>query len=530
MSEAKKMAKDSAYVVSARVISILSSLMMGIILARLLGKDMYGLVTWAIFLEGIVFIFADLGIQESAARRIAEYRAKDMDVSGSIVTSMALKMIVGLAAVILCLLFSSYIAVSLNNHEEAIISVYACAALLSLDIISTSIYSSLYGFREMTITSYAEVIQNVSKTLLAVVLVVLGFGFKGALIGLIAGSAFLLVFYIYSFKKNVLPEIKHLRLDLTEMNHILTYGFYLGLSWAVVKVYMSFDQFYIGAKLTMGDFVCYTISMSLALLIYYGMFSLRRVLLTSFSGSVSTQNYGMTKDVFRLSIKYIAMIALPAGAGMAALSPDVISAIYGHEYIAAALVLPFLAIMGAIKTCELPAACIIDGGGKAKIGVRIAIVTAIFNVALNLALIPMYGIQGAAVASLISLGSGTIVFLFAASRSYNVRVPVKEILLISLASIIMYATVISVRSMAYSTLGLDIESSISCLTSLALCIPAGVIIYAIAILVFGVISIDDSAKIRKAVGTGLLSKPVIAVLQVSEKTRGMMPFNNIIKS
>lgn len=519
MSEASKIARDSAYVFGARAFTMIASLIMGITLARLLGKDMYGLVSWAVFLEGILFIFADLGAQEAGARRISERRANGLDVSGTVVSATAIKLVGGLLLTAILVIFSSTIALNLNQHPQAIISVYACAGLLLLDAVSTAMYSSLYGFREMTITSYAEVVQSASKTGLAVILVVMGYGLKGALIGLVAGSAILLVFYVYSFKKTVLPELKHIRIDAGEMRHILSYGFFIGLSWTIFKVYTSFDQFYIGAKLTMGDYVCYSIAMSLALLLFYGIFAVRRVLFASFTMSVSTNSHGMVKDMFAISFKYIAALAIPAGVGLAMLSPEMISAIYGYQYIAAAAVLMPLAIMGIFKTCEIPSSALIDGGGNARVGTFVSAITAIANVVLNLLLIPGNDIMGAAIACLISLGGCSILYHYFAMRFYGVKLPIKDIALLSCAALVMAVTVQALKFYMYAGNAIKLQSSVFSLEVLAVCIPAAIIVYSMTLLMLGIISHDDGDKIKRAAGTGLLSKPVSILLFVSEKLR-----------
>jgi|GEM_PF-3847391 len=519
MTEAKKIAKDSAYVFGARAFSMVASLIMGITLARLLGKDIYGLVTWAMFLESLIFIFSDLGVQESSARRISQRLAKGLDVSGTIASATVIKIVGGVLITALVIIFSSSIALNLNRNPEAILSVYACAGLLLLDAVSTAIYSTLYGFREMTITSYAEVVSSASKTTLAILLVLLGFGLKGALIGLVAGSAVLLVFYVYSFKKTVLPELKHLRLELPEIRSILAYGSFIGVSWCVFQLYTSFDEFYIGAKLSMGDFSCYCMAMSLALFLYYGVFALRRVLFASFSGSVSTNSHGMVKDMYVISMKYIAAIAVPAGIGLAILSSEIISAIYGYQYIAAASVLVPLAFMGILFTCEIPSSAILDGGGTARAGTFISVITAITNVILNLLLIPGNGIMGAAITSLITLGGCSVIYHYFAIRYYDVRPPLKDVAVIVFASAIMAGCVEAIKSFMYAGDLSRVHSSLFCIEVLVVCIPAAVAIYGFLMLALGIVSGKESVLIKNAVGSGPLSKPVSIVMLISSKFR-----------
>jgi O-antigen/teichoic acid export membrane protein len=524
MSEARKIAKDSAYVFGARAFSMVASLVMSVILARLLGKDMYGLVSWAIFLEGILFIFADLGVQESSAKRIAELRAKGRDISGTVASGTMIKFLVGILVSVACVAFASSIALNLNSHPDAIVSVYACALLLLLDAVSTAMYSSLYGFREMTITSCAEIVQSVSRTVLAVILVLMGFGLKGALAGLVAGSVLLLAFYLYSFKKTVLPELKNFNFSFGETRYIMGYGLFLGISWAVFKIYMSFDQFYIGAKLTMGDFICYSIAMSLALLLYYGIFAVRRVLFASFSRSAGTNSHGMLRDTYKLSFKYIAAIAIPAGVGLALLSREIVSAVYGYEYIAAAYVLVPLAAMGAFKTLEVPSSALIDGGGTARAGTFISVLVAVSNVALNLILIPGNGIMGAAISSLITLGGCSLLYHYFAMRFYNVKLPFRDISLVVIASAAMAASVEAIKAFMYAGYPARLESSIFCLSVIVACIIAAVSIYAIVLLLLGFLGREDRALLKNAAGSGPLARPVGAILLISEKARLKVSF------
>jgi stage V sporulation protein B len=517
MSEAKKIAQDSAYVFGARAFSMVMSMVMSIVLARMLGKDMYGLVSWAIFLEGIIFIFADLGVQESTARRIAELRARGADVSATVASGAIVKFAVGVLLSLACVAFASTIATGLNSHPDAIVSVYACALLLLLDAVSTSIYSSLYGFREMTITSYAEVIQSASRTALAVLLVALGYGLKGALAGVIIGSSLLLAFYLYSFRKTVMPELKNFNMSFGETKYILGYGFFLGISWAVYKVYMSFDLCYLGARQSMGDFVCYSIAMSLALLLYYVIFATRRVLFASFSRSTGTNSHGMLKDTFLLSFKYIAMIAIPAAVGLSMLSGEIVSAVYSYQYIAAASVLVPLAVMGAFKTCEISSSSLIDGGGTARAGTFISIITAVSNVALNLILIPGNGIMGAALASLISLGGCSLLYHYFAVRFYDVRLPWREIVTVTMASLVMGFSIWGIKSLLYAGDFLKIQSSLFCLEVLTLSIPAGLVVYGATLLALGFVSGEEAKLFRITLGNIPVARRAVPLLLILER-------------
>ena len=105
---------------------------------------------------------------------------------------------------------------------------------------------------------------------------------------------------------------------------------------------------------------------------------------------------------FEKSIKYLMLVMIPLAVATAFYSGDIIHLIYGHEYDAASSVLSiliwtvcFLFISGACNT-------LLNASHKEVSVTKIYAVAAVFNIVLNIFMIPHFSYNGAALTTVLS--------------------------------------------------------------------------------------------------------------------------------
>jgi O-antigen/teichoic acid export membrane protein len=101
---------------------------------------------------------------------------------------------------------------------------------------------------------------------------------------------------------------------------------------------------------------------------------------------------------FRLAMKYMLFISIPMAFGTVILSDRIIAAIYGADFVTSA---PALAVMiwGVIFVfCGIVFGNLLVSINQQKKAFNATATTAIFNIALNILLIPYFGFMGAAFA------------------------------------------------------------------------------------------------------------------------------------
>ncbi|MEZ4879712.1 MAG: polysaccharide biosynthesis C-terminal domain-containing protein [Chitinophagales bacterium] len=117
------------------------------------------------------------------------------------------------------------------------------------------------------------------------------------------------------------------------------------------------------------------------------------------------------RKVSQKSTKLIFWLSLPITLLLIFIAKPIMS-IYGKEFMIGAFSLAVLSIGQLFNTACGPVAQLLNGIGFHKQFTIISIIGAIINIVINLILIPLYGINGAAIASTISIFSWNIIGSF----------------------------------------------------------------------------------------------------------------------
>ncbi len=144
-----------------------------------------------------------------------------------------------------------------------------------------------------------------------------------------------------------------------------------------------------------------------------------------------------TKVFVEKSLYFYLMLCFPIIAGVAVLGPDLLTLITSGKYSEGAIVIPYV-IAGLMiygMHSMLGAGIFIK---KSSAMMWITLSAAILNIALNILLIPQFGIEGAAQATLISYVFMTLIETFFARKYLIVSFPFLAALKFILLSLVMY--------------------------------------------------------------------------------------------
>ena len=142
---------------------------------------------------------------------------------------------------------------------------------------------------------------------------------------------------------------------------------------------------------------------SLAFTISYSLMQvpvvMSNVLFPFFAESVGKDSLDTVRKGFRLSVKFLALLALPMAAFIAACAPALIGVLYGDQF--SGTVAPLLALLaaGAIATVHRPASLVFYSTGHQGFVLKAGVLMAVGNLGLDFLLIPRFGANGAAVAN-----------------------------------------------------------------------------------------------------------------------------------
>ncbi len=109
--------------------------------------------------------------------------------------------------------------------------------------------------------------------------------------------------------------------------------------------------------------------------------------------------------VYRLAFKYLFAFILPVAVGLSLVAPELLPAVYGPNYVPGATSFAILIVAHVFFFLEQFNAYLLIASDRQNLASAYTIVAGVLNIGANLVLIPRFGIEGAALASLIAYGS-----------------------------------------------------------------------------------------------------------------------------
>lgn len=183
-----------------------------------------------------------------------------------------------------------------------------------------------------------------------------------------------------------------------------------------------------------------------------------------------------TQEFIRRALYYYFLICLPIVAGLSAVGAELLTLLASTKYAEGSIIIPYI-IVGLV----IDGTIVLVGAGlyirkQSKMLMLLVAISAIVNIVLNIILIPLYGIEGAAIATLISYTILAFTTFIVSSKGLSIKIPWAIVLKFSFISYVMYLLVTR------------IEVS-NLLTTIILQILSGAIFYIIAVL-----AVDKQAR------------------------------------
>jgi len=487
MSVTRTIAKNTLFGFVENGVDLITAFILGIVLARTLGVEKYGLYAYLIWLLSLAAIIVDLGLSEMVKRFIAEAlgrgnRRQAVDlVRLTLVLRCAAAIIIGLGLALFYIYWPG-----MTGHANSPIFFI----IIGLTIIPYGLHyafiSIFRGFQKYEYAAYVMLGTAPLRLILTSVLLITGSGLKEVLIvqigtfglGMIIGIYFLrrLIplkeLLIPSFPDPVLRK-EALRYAMTLLGTaIIGYLASNQLSTFFIESYCPVDQvgfFRLASRLS---------SMPMAILTTAFSFVLTPAIAEQF-GKGDT---GKIKMIYVTSVRYLLMVGLPVQVGMMVLAGPMIKVLYGMNYASAVLLLQIMLIPAAIYPISQAACAVIYGTNRPGFIFKTSILFALIGIGLSLWLIPRYGAVGAAIVNSIPLGA--IILSWYATKRAQVTWPVMDTVKTALASLIMGLAIFA------------LQSRVGIILSLALGIPLGVAIYIALIFVFRAVHEEDMVILK----------------------------------
>lgn len=384
--------KNMSWLFFEKALRILVGLFVGAWVARYLGSEQFGLFSYAQSFAGICAVFATLGLESIVVRELV----KDENRTDQLIGTAFWMKLAG-AFLVLLILTVAINFTSNNTYTTILVFIIASATIFqSFNVV-------YFYFRAKVLSKYA-VYNNVVVLLLSSIIKIILILNEAPLIYfawvVLFDSLVLALGFIYFYTKKS-SSIKHWQFDKVVAIELLKNSWPLLFSGVAITVYLKIDQVMIQSILGSAAVGQYAAAVRLSEALFFVPGIIAGSLLPAIINTKKQSETLYNQRVQKLC-SLVAWLAIIVALLITFLGDWLVNLLYGVEYYQAASVL-IIHIWSGIFAALLASSgqwFIVEN--LTHLALYRNISGAVVNIALNIALIPHHGIQGAAVATLIS--------------------------------------------------------------------------------------------------------------------------------
>ena len=425
-------ARDVGYVVMAQALVALINFARLPILTKWLGASLYG--SWSIIWVTTVLItsVASLGLGMAMVRFIAA--EKDRSKIGEAYLSIVITILASGTAFSLMLAFivSAGSLPILGDISDSNTVILASLMVLTQSLTNISI-AFFRTFRQMLRYAVLMVVHAAGQVALMLCFMLAGWQLTGAVTAVLISD-------IVCFTAAFVITVRQTGFQFPKFSAIPTYLKYgLPLVPATVTLWIinSSDRYIIGYFMDAANVGIYAAVYTIANIITLFMGPANALLLPTISKSYDNGSTAGTKNYFKFTLKYTLLLSIPAAFGMSLLAAPLIRILTSTEFMSGSVVLPFIAAGLVIFELYSIGNHIFYLVKKTQWILWLLIITAVLNVSLTLLLVPLWGITGAGIASLIAYAVTGILTIIIGFRYFKFDLSFSFIIKSVCASVVM---------------------------------------------------------------------------------------------
>lgn len=387
-----KIAKNSIWMIIETVFQMIISLFVNIIVARYLGRSNYGIINYGLSFVNFCSGICTLGLNTITIKYLVKNKEKQGKTLG---TCIAMRIITSFLSVVLI-----SILLFILKADDKIIRVVAFLQSISLIFDSFNTISLWYQYklqsRTSAIISFIAYIFMAAYKLLLVYFKksVVWFGASNIVLSFIIA---LLLYIVYRKQKN-----QKLSIDFKWGKVLLGESYHFIISSLMVAIYAQTDKMMIGSMIDdIGAVGLYSVSITIMQLWSF----LPTAIINSFKPPL-LEIYNSNKIKYLIKLKQLYSIIIWLSIAYTTFififGKYIVLILYGKDYIGCLTSLRLVifgvafSFIGVIRefwlVCE----------GKQKYSKYFALFGALFNIIFNAILIPKFGINGAAIATVVT--------------------------------------------------------------------------------------------------------------------------------
>ena len=399
--------------------------------AHVLGPAVYG--AYSLFLA-YFFVFnliGEGGLSQAAVKKISEGIDQNKFFTGYFV----LRIFLCLLTLMILYLFRGHF-IDFNNTGLLPFLFLALMINCFYNILTTGVY----GLQKVGVQQTASMFTQIGRIIAQIIAVILGFSVFGLVGGFIVGT---LIGGIFCIPFNSLrPE----KFSFFHIRSLFTFSIWIFLSSVGSTIFGYTDKILIGYFMGNADVGIYSIVFQFTIAATLPTLALQTTLYPKFSNMSATGASERISPLLSRAFTYSLILAVPVCIGGWLLGERLLYFFYGSDFSCGAPVLTIILLVQIFNVFMFLQTMTLNAVNKPKLAFYVTAIAATLNVILNLILIPLFGIIGAALATLFTMGLNAILAYVALKKHVPVHIEKKPTQHILAAAVLMAISIILFRA------------------------------------------------------------------------------------
>jgi len=442
------MLKGSFIILIGTIIFRIGGYVYVVLTQSLLGIEGFGMLSLVMSFQWILILIAVAGLPPAIAKYVSEYLAKDNKymVKQVIKTSFKIMLIMSLIFTAIFFFMAKPLANIFNGGPEVVILFQAVSFIAPFSVILGLFRGVFQGYQRMTDIMVTRAVEQIFMISMAVVFILAGFYVLGAVIGTLIGFAIastsaLLIFrfYIWDGLKDVKkPEIPVNEYKLAKK--LLIFSSPIIITGLAELTLFQTGNFIIPLFMNFTSLGYYNTASPIARLPLIISSSVAVALLPAASEALALNGKNLVKRYIIHSYRYLLMVLLPTCAVVIILGQPIMHLLFPKAPLAysfAGSALSILVIGMAFFSIYGISASVLQAAGKPYPAMFFLAIGTASNLILTVILVPMYGLNGAAIATMLASFMVMVLTTLKTLQVTGTKLPYINLLKITLSSFLL---------------------------------------------------------------------------------------------
>lgn len=412
------------------VISLLAAILgyvVRVVLARNLSLEDFGLFYAVFAFLALLGIFKSLGFDKALIKFIPEfYHQKNNNlIKSSIIYVTAIQFITNSIIIIAVYLLSSYLSINFFHTNKADIVLKLMAIAFFIDSFVNTLKFSFQGFQKMTLFAGIDVVRMLLIIIIIFIGLKLNYGLLSPVVAYVFTPAILLLVFGWLLLYKIFPDFNQAKFIINKnlMKKISKYSIFVMVSGTAAIILGYTDTIVLTYFAGVHQVGLYNAALPTAKILIYLPTAIGSILLPLASELWIKRKYEILKAGMQSLYKYAFIVTIPLAFAILSFANLILLVLFGKNYVLAAFSMQILSIGMVFMTMHIINVNFFLGIGKPEIQSKILYTAAIFNLIIDLILIPKLGIIGAALTTTLSFFIMMVLGLINVRRFIVIKFP-----------------------------------------------------------------------------------------------------------